>query len=77
MPLLAPKADLEARLDSLLKWEERYFNNGITCAIKDRPDTSCHACPLYKGDDVDSPYRGLCRVGREQERVLTAMACRA
>jgi hypothetical protein len=66
-----------ARLtDELLKTgkKEGYLDScGITCAIKDRPDTSCWACPLYAGDVPDDPRGSLCIVGREQERITTRL----
>lgn len=69
--------DDEARLNDKLRYtvkqEAFLFNNGITCGIKDREDTSCWACPVYRGG-TDDPLGALCLVGREQERLLTRLA---
>lgn len=72
--LLDPAASLYVRLGELLSRENNLFNGGVTCPIKDRPDTSCHACPVSKAHDKGDPLSVLCRVGREQEVVLTEMA---
>lgn len=59
--------ELELALVELIEQEGQLFNQGVTCAIKDRANTSCHACPLNdKGD--------LCRVGRDTEKVCTQLA---
>lgn len=66
-------AKLSETLTGLLDKEAYLDSQGITCGIKDRQDTSCWACPLYRGE-TDDPVGSLCIVGREQERVLTRMA---
>lgn len=74
--LTAPREELEAHLSELVRREGVLFNSGITCAIKDRPDTTCHACPLFTTDPNEARF-GLCKVGREQERTCTALAVEA
>lgn len=69
-----PRETLRMRLKELLRRENNSFNRGLTCAIKDRPDSCCHACPVSKAADPDDPLSILCRVGREQEAVLTELA---
>lgn len=60
--------ELFARLRDLLEQESYLYNQGVRCAVKAKADTSCHACP-FRGR-----YGQLCRVGTEQEEVLTRMA---
>lgn len=72
--LLEPEARLHLRFRELLDREGRLFNRAVTCAIKDRPDTTCHACPISKAHDRADPLGPLCRLGREQEVVLTELA---
>lgn len=64
---------LNRRLVELATEEGRLWARGVRCAIKDRPDTTCSACPLY-ALDADDPRTQLCAVGVEQERVLTTIA---
>jgi hypothetical protein len=64
---------LEARLTALMGTEGRLWEANITCAIRDRTDTCCSACPVRHTDPLES-LSELCRVGVEQERVVTAMA---
>lgn len=69
-----PQAALQLRLDELIRRESNLFAREITCPIKDRADTSCHACPVSKAHDRQDPLGSLCRLGREQEAVLTELA---
>lgn len=69
-----PAAKLELRLRELLHREARLFEREITCAIKDDPLTTCHACPVSKAHDPSEPLSTLCKIGREQEVVLTELA---
>lgn len=69
-----PRATLELRVGELLRREGNLFDHGITCAIKDKPDTCCHACPVSRAHDPNDPLAALCRIGREQERVCTELA---
>lgn len=64
--------DLAPRLVALLKEEGELLQQGVTCAIKDRDETSCHACPL-RGHQA-FPASRLCVLGVEQERVFTHLA---
>lgn len=63
---------LNERLVELVNAESELFNRGVTCAIKERSDTACSACPVSRKDG--SPLASLCSVGKEQERVCTALA---
>lgn len=69
--------DEEARvtraISKSLDKEGRLAAIGVTCAIKDREDTTCWACPVYRGDTRDS-IAPLCNLGREQERLSTRLA---
>ena len=69
-----PAAVLDVRLHELVMREARLFSSGVSCAIKERPDTTCHACPVSKAHDPSDRFGALCRVGREQERVCTELA---
>lgn len=69
------RAELETRLVDLVTQEGLLWNAGIRCAIKDKPDTTCSACPLAAHDDPESALQALCMVGRAEERVLTEIAC--
>lgn len=69
------RAELEAKLIELVAQEGLLWNAGIRCAIKDKPDTTCSACPLAAHDDPESALQALCLVGRAEERVLTEIAC--
>lgn len=70
--------DEEARvsraLQKTLDREGGLFTQGVTCAIKDRADTTCWACPVYRPPTSGDPISALCRIGREQDRLLTRMA---
>jgi hypothetical protein len=69
-----PRERLEMRLRELLERESNLFNANITCAIKDMPNSCCHACPVSKATERGDPMHTLCRLGREQEAVLTELA---
>lgn len=64
---------LRERLGSLVRREARLCERGITCTLRDNPETTCLACPLNKAGDPDSPLGMLCRVGSETEQVATTM----
>lgn len=68
------KAALDLRLRELLRREANLFERGTCCAIKDRTDSSCHACPVSKAHDREDALGVLCRIGREQEVVQTELA---
>jgi hypothetical protein len=61
------------RLVELLTEEGQLYDRGVTCAIKDRPDTACSACPAFQFEGEGRLSR-LCAVGIEQERLLTTLA---
>jgi hypothetical protein len=69
-----PRAVLQLRLDELIRHEGNLFAKGLTCPIKDRSDSTCHACPVSKAADPDDALGVLCRIGREQETTLTELA---
>lgn len=64
---LRDEDELGARLSASLDDECRLHNAGVSCPIKNRPDTSCHACPIA------GRYGELCAVGRLQEDLCTRM----
>lgn len=66
-------ARLNERLVVLIHEEGELYAADVRCAIKEQDDTSCHACPIYTDDALD-PRSALCAVGREQERICTALA---
>jgi hypothetical protein len=70
----ASDADLTADLSALMEREAELFNCGITCPIRDRPDSICSVCPLSKHHDRLDPLQPLCTVGRQIDRVLTSIA---
>ena len=72
--LREPGAVLEIRLRELLHREARLYERSITCSIKDATGSTCHVCPVSQAHDTDVPLGVLCRLGREQEVVLTELA---
>lgn len=72
--LHADHAEVNERLIALVQEEGRLHNAGIRCAIRDRDDTSCSACPLSAHEDPSSALHRLCQVGREQELLSTELA---
>lgn len=67
-------ASLSKEVESLMWRESNLFNVGVTCSIKDHPETVCSACPVSKHAQPDDPLAPLCQVGREQERIVTTLA---
>jgi hypothetical protein len=65
---------LELRIVELVMREGICEQQGITCALKLHSDTCCHACPVSQAHNSEDPLSILCRIGREQEKVLTEMA---
>lgn len=63
--------ELDIRIRDLIKREARLFKMGITCDLRDCAESTCLACPVSKLGDPDSPLSALCRIGQEQERVVT------
>lgn len=68
---LADPPVLNQRLVALVETEGALYSRGVTCGVKDRPDTTCCACPIRA---EEGPLAPLCNLGREQERVLTLLA---
>lgn len=71
--LATPTPQLREHLGSLVNQEASLFNEGVTCAIRDRDESTCLACPVSASNDYSNPMGKLCRVGQEQERVLTVL----
>lgn len=63
---------LVARTVELVRAESQLYHEGVRCPIRDRPDTTCSACPVAR------PGRGklgqLCAIGIEQDQVFTTLA---
>ena len=66
--------ELNTRLAELVNRESALYARGVTCSIKDHPDTCCNACPVRQ---TDGPLSLLCAVGTEQEHVLTRITANA
>lgn len=71
--LLHGDARLNRRLVELVAEEGRLYDRGVTCAIKDRPDTACSACPVFVHAG-EGALGQLCALGVEQERTATTLA---
>lgn len=67
------QALLNRRLVELLEEESHLFDIGVTCDVRGLPGVSCAVCPISQGNGL-GPAAALCRVGAEQERVVTAIA---
>lgn len=72
----SPRPQLRQRLDSLVKYEGQLDARGITCPLKDLPDASCLACPVSQADNPEHSKCVLCRVGIEEELVLSALVAK-
>lgn len=72
--LTRDEALLNERLIELVNIESTLYTLGVRCAIKDRDDTTCHACPLSATEDESAPLHRLCVTGVQQESVLTELA---
>lgn len=72
----ASRESYQARLSETLRYEARLFSEGATCEIKLHDDTTCFACPLYEGEQGDTPKARLCRLGREQDTLITMIRVR-
>lgn len=66
------EVDPYERLKRLMDAETALLNRQVTCAVRDRADTSCCACPK-RGRIPD--LKALCDVGAEQERLVTELSC--
>lgn len=67
------EAVLHARLADTLRGEGNLARSGVSCPVKDSPDTSCSACPISEAAKRESSLSALCRLGREQEQVVTEL----
>lgn len=78
VPIVLAAAGEEATLNEALMRsvaiEAELDEQGVRCRVKDSPESSCYACPLYRADG--SPLAQLCAVGREQERASTLLLAR-
>lgn len=70
----ATKESLDARLAETLRYESKLADEGASCNIKWDSNSTCFACPLFLDDD--SPQGRLCRLGREQDSLLTLLTLR-
>lgn len=70
------EAKLNDHAKSLLAQEARLFDEGVVCEIKDKPDTTCLACPISCHRDTGNPKGLLCRISQEQERVGTVLVAK-
>lgn len=70
--LETPPAELEARLAELVKREANLFDAEVVCDLKDQPEMTCSACPVNEVGR-DSRLSALCRLGREQERIIALL----
>lgn len=68
--------ELEYRLVDTLRQEGALEEEGITCRVKAKADTSCHACPIAEAH-LQTPLSVLCRIGRTQELLCTQLAVNA
>lgn len=62
---------LRRRLIELVDEEAHLHAAGVSCAIRDREDTSCCACPMRGKTER---IARLCEVGTESEQLLTTLA---
>lgn len=67
-------ARLQVRLTELVRRESELDNLGVSCDLKQLHDVVCSACPVSEAGNDSSELGSLCRVGREQEMVLTELA---
>jgi hypothetical protein len=72
----ASKESHQARLGETLRREAQLHDQGASCEIKFHDDSTCFACPLYEGDRGDTPKANLCRLGREQDTLITLIRVR-
>lgn len=69
-----PLDELRDRLLGLSKREAYFFEQGVTCPLKDNPEMSCIACPFSKAEFPEFEAKcQLCRVGVNQETIATLM----
>lgn len=64
---------LQRKLEQSLRAEAALSEEGCVCPIKEDPYASCLACSVRHRQPGD-PMTSLCRLGVEQDRMLTALA---
>jgi hypothetical protein len=69
--LIEPSAELDARAIELSGQELELIEQGVSCAIRDAPLTSCLGCPVSQHDDPSAPLGALCRIGRAIDETMT------
>lgn len=60
-------------LTSTIAEVEALAARGVTCEIREKPATSCHACPLSALHRDGDPMQPLCQAGLAFERLSTEM----
>lgn len=68
--LSTTESDLHLRLIDLLRTACELDVQGVRCAIRERRDSVCAACPLSRAGEAGA-FGDLCRNGIETERVIT------
>lgn len=64
---------LESELATLVDRETELASCGVTCPIRDNPNTTCAVCPLSRHADALDPLQPLCKLGRRLDRVMTEL----
>lgn len=67
-------AHLMVRISELGGRIESMRRRGLSCEIRDTPETTCLACPLSSAGVEGHPMRMLCKTGREYDRVCTKVS---
>lgn len=67
--LSADEPVLQEKLIELVNSEGALAERGVTCALKDRPDSTCNACPISQHEG-SGEMATLCKIGRRQEQVV-------
>jgi hypothetical protein len=67
-------ARLMLRISELGGRIESMRRRGLSCEIRDTPETTCLACPLSSAGVEGHPMRMLCKTGREYDRVCTKVS---
>jgi len=71
--LSGEQATLQQELLEHMNAEADLFDLGVSCGIRDRADTCCHACPISQHEGAGLAA-DLCRNGRAIELVVTRLA---
>lgn len=69
--LETPVEELHRMLSISIRREARLDAAGVTCALKEKAECSCLACPFNKSQDDHDPKQSLCRIGMEQNILTT------